>query len=336
MRPEVPVRLAVLLLLLLLLAPSPARAAGVLEPQPAGSDNYGESFTFIADLQDGTYVWTQLSFTHLGPGSHHGVCRALVVRGGKAAAGRPTGSPTWSPSERVKKKGWRYDAAARALSVGPCTATEGERPRVRMAFDDGTLELTFHRPLAPFSPPGARLTQGSAVYRSEVLLPWSPVSVQLARKKQPVEELEGAGYVDHSHSTWPPAKLAQAWVRFRAPGAAPYPLLVGREAQDGAFGPVYHWADGSGAQALTRFALKREGTRAETRWTAEFGDARASPYRLRTTGFVHRSAPVEDLGILGALVRPTVGSPVTYTHRAVLEREGQPPVPGLLEVTLEE
>ena len=112
---------------------------------------------------------------------------------------------------------------------------------------------------------------------------------------------------------------------------------MGREAQDGAFGPVYLWSDGSGAQALTRFALKREGAKEATRWTAEFGDAKVSPpYRLRTTGFVYRSAPVEDLGFLGALVRPTVGSPVTYTHRAVLEREGQPPVSGLMEVTLEE
>ncbi|HET9450890.1 MAG TPA: hypothetical protein VFO83_08420 [Aggregicoccus sp.] len=329
MRPEACARLAALLLLLLV--PAAARGAGALEPQPAGSDNYGESFTFIADLKDGTYVWAQLSFTHLGPGSHHGVCRALVVRGGKPVR------PAWNPSERVGRKSWRYDAAARALSVGPCVATEGERPRVRMAFDDGTLQLTFQQPFKPFTPPGTTLKQGTATYRAEVLLPWSPVEVLLERKKQPSEKLAGSGYVDHSHSTWPPAKLAQAWVRFRAPGAAPYPLLVGREAQDGAFGPVYHWADGSGAQALTRFKLEREGTKAATRWTAEFGDARAAPpYRLRSTGFVHRSAPVEDLGILGALVRPTVGSPVTYTHRAVLEREGQPPVPGLLEVTLEE
>ena len=133
-------------------------------------------------------------------------------------------------------------------------------------------------------------------------------------------------------------KTEQLVAAFKAvkPGAATPALLVGREAQDGGFGPVYFWADGSGAQALTRFVLKREGAKAATRWTAEFGDATATPYRLRSTGFVYRSAPVEDLGLLGALVRPSVGSPVTYTHRAVLERAGQPPLPGLMEVTLEE
>ena len=82
--------------------------------------------------------------------------------------------------------------------------------------------------------------------------------------------------------------------------------------------------------------LKREGTKKATRWTAEFGDARATPLRVRSTDFVYRSAPVEELGLLGALVRPSVGSPVTYTHRAVLERAGQPPLTGLMEVTLEE
>jgi hypothetical protein len=221
MRPEALLRLAALLLLLLV--PAAARGAGALEPQPTGSDNYGESFTFIADLADGTYVWAQLSFTHLGPGSHHGVCRALVVRGGKAPAGRPA----WTPSERVRKKGWRYDAAARALSVGPCTATEGERPRVRMAFDDGTLQLTFQQPFKPFTPPGTTLKQGEATYRAEVLLPWSAVEVLLERKKQPAEKLAGSGYVDHSHSTWPPAKLAQAWVRFRAPRRRALPAAGG-------------------------------------------------------------------------------------------------------------
>ncbi|MBF5043344.1 hypothetical protein FGE12_13180 [Aggregicoccus sp. 17bor-14] len=312
-------------------APAAPASPGLLEPQPVPSDNYGESFTFLADLQDGTYVWTQLSFTHLGPGSHHGVCRALVVRGGAASA-----QPAWTPSERVSKGQWGYDAAARALRVGPCSATEGEHPAVRMAFGDGTLELTFAQGFHPFTPPGATLSQGAARYRAEVLLPWSPVQVRLARKGLPEERLAGSGYVDHSHSTFPPAKLAQAWVRFRAPGTAPHPLLVGREAQDGGYGPVYFWSDGSGAQALTRFALRREGTRAATRWTAEFGDAAATPWRLRSTGFVYRSAPVEDLGLMGALVRPLVGSPVTYTHRAVLERAGAPPVSGLLEVTLEE
>jgi hypothetical protein len=45
---------------------------------------------------------------------------------------------------------------------------------------------------------------------------------------------------------------------------------------------------------------------------------------------------VQDLGLLGSLVKPVVGSPVTYIMRAVLARPGQPDVRGVMEVTLDE
>src|SRR4051812_3332862 len=93
-------RLAILTLLAALCLPFGAGASAVLEPLPATSDNYGESFTFMVDLDDGTFISAQFSVTNLGPGSRNGVCRATVVRPGRKA---------WTPQVKVDSDEWGYD-----------------------------------------------------------------------------------------------------------------------------------------------------------------------------------------------------------------------------------
>ena len=63
-------------------------AGSALEPLPSKNDNYGESFSFTVDLDDGTLITVGFSVTNLGPGSRHGICRATVMRPGRKA---------WSP-----------------------------------------------------------------------------------------------------------------------------------------------------------------------------------------------------------------------------------------------
>ena len=57
---------------------------GHILPEPLPGDEYAETFTFVADLDDGTYVQLQLAVTNLGPGAGTGLCRALVKRPGAA------------------------------------------------------------------------------------------------------------------------------------------------------------------------------------------------------------------------------------------------------------
>jgi hypothetical protein len=44
----------------------------------------------------------------------------------------------------------------------------------------------------------------------------------------------------------------------------------------------------------------------------------------------------DEQGLLGSVVSPFVGAPVTYTFRATLSEAGRPDVPGILEVSLDE
>ena len=322
------------LLAALLVAWAPrASAAGVLEPAPEPLDTWSESFTFLADADDGSYVWAQLSLTNLGPGSGNGSCRVLVFRPNR---------PAFTARVRVGRPDWRYLAAYAAyperldLPRGRCSAQGGDLPRVRVTLEGRTVELRFAQPFQPFLPPGAELALSSGRYRSEVLQPFGAVEVSLSGKDWGTddhpERLSGVGYADHSRSTVTPPQLATRWLRFRALRASPRTLLLAREAPDGSFGPVYSWQEGRPPQQLVRFSLARSGTEAATTWRAEVPGAGV----LRTVALLHRSAPVQELGVLGVLVRPIVGSPVTYTYRAVLDAGDGTPLPGVMEVSVEE
>ena len=326
---------ASVLLGLLLALPA---AAGPLQPRPEKSDTWSESFSFQADLADGSYVWAQLSFTNLGPGSGTGLCRVLVRRPGREP---------FQAQTRVGRDGWVYtpeDAKGTdrlEVDEGLCAAHGGATPGLRIALEGQRVQLRFAQPFRPTVPPGGevRLPSGR-YYRSELLLPFGEVQVQLQGKrvaqgegKAPTEQLKGGAYVDHSRSTVKPAELARRWVRFRALREAPRTLVLVREAPDGSLGSAYLWEEGSAPRVLSGFSLSRTGERADTAWRAELPGAGT----LRALSLLHRSAPVQELGkVLGSILRPLLGSPVTYTHRAQLQREGAAPLSGLLEVSLEE
>jgi hypothetical protein len=328
----------VLLLVVPLLRALPAAAAAPLQPRPESADTWGESFTFQADLADGSYVWAQLSFTNLGPGSGTGVCRVLVRRPGRTP---------FTAQTRVSRKGWEYVPADASgtdrleLDEGLCAAHGGATPGLRVALDGRRVELRFAKAFTPTVPPGGdvRLPNGR-YYLSELLLPFGDVQVRLQGKDltkgEAAELLSGGAYVDHSRSTTPPTELASRWVRFRAlraVGAAPRALLLARLAPGGSFAHAYLWEEGTPPRALTQLELSRLGSGGlKTAWLAHFPEVGA----VASTSLLHRSAPVQELGLLGRVLKPLVGSPVTYTHRAVLQREGAPAQPGLLEVSLEE
>lgn len=310
-----------------LLAPLLASASGaVFQPTPDKSGNYGESFTFSTDMDDGTFIQVQLSVTNLGPGSRTGICRATVKR--------PAEEP-WTPSKRVGSGEWSYDAAEGVLRVGPCTLKATETGTlVEAPLDKGLVRLSFAEKPTPLSPEGSEVVVGEARYRHEVLVPFSEVEALVRRPGDKTPELlEGGGYGDHTRSTVAPSKLAKSWLRFRALRGERRLLLLAREGQNGGFGPIYVWEQGGEPRTHERFALKRTGKKKQTAWEATVDGGAMT---VRSSGLLLRSAPVEELGVLGGLVRPVVGSPVTYLMRGVLERPGQEPLEGLLEVSLDE
>ena len=80
-----------------------------LAPKLLKDESYGESFTAVADLKDGTYVLTQFVFTNAGFGDGKAACRALVVTPGSSGI---------NDAVRYKRKEWRYIRDGNLLQVG--------------------------------------------------------------------------------------------------------------------------------------------------------------------------------------------------------------------------
>jgi hypothetical protein len=304
-----------------------ARASATPSLRPAFSKRptYGESYTFIADLEDGGYVQVSLGITNLLPGSTKGVCRALVVQ--------PAGA-IWKESDRFGRDrvSWSLDQEER-LSIGTCSAwIDDAATAVEARLGGGRVRLVFGaRPVRRASRE-VQVAVGDDRYQAEVLLERSPVIATLALPHEPERTIAGGGYADHSRSTVPPREVARRWVRFRALRGERGLLLLGREGRDGRFAPVWTCSE-DGCQLFSAFRLDGDGSGASPAFRVSVEND-AAALSVRSGRLLYRDAPVEDLGVLGKIVAPFTGSPITYVYRATARDRAGQALEGILEVEL--
>ena len=321
MRPSLRGALA---LLALLFGPA-AASAGPLRPLLIRRATYSETYTFIADLEDGTYLQLTLSLTNLGPGGTKGLCRALVF---------PKDGPAWKASARVSREEVSFgEGPPERLAIGSCSARAGDGSwSVSVALEGGTAELAYLEPALRRSPHEAVVTVGGDRYESEVFYYRAAVRATFTLPGAVARTLEGRGYVDHSRGTVPPKSLARRFIRFRGLAGERGLLLLGRESWEGEFAPLWACVEGEPCLEYRSFQIEREGRGASTAFRIAV-KGEGEPLLLRSGPLLYRDAPVEDLGLLGRLVAPLTGSPVTYVFRGEAER-GDLRVPGILEVEL--
>ncbi|MEL7368508.1 MAG: hypothetical protein AAFN74_06330 [Myxococcota bacterium] len=304
--------------------PLRAEAQLKLEPQLLSAEAYGETYSLVADLGEQGYVQAQVAFSNLGPGDHHGACRFMVIETGKAP---------WSAAERFDRGEWKAEKSA--LRVGPCRLEAGETLRLTAPLDDAKIVLTLHAAARPVMPPEHRIDLDDGFYEVEVLVPWARATLSVLRKDAPERTLTGFGYADHSRSTAIPSRIARLWVRFRAldPERAQVLLLrfpAGRVPPKGWF-----WSTGSEAPLpIKRARIQRARGKEKTRPWRAMVQTQAGVVQLQSKKLLKRHAPVEEYGLLGRIASAVIGNPVTYTFRGQIRMKGQPPVSGIMEVTV--
>jgi hypothetical protein len=313
-------------LLAALCAPAVASATTWLRPLFLKRSTYGESFTFIADLGDGSYVQLSMSVTNLGLGSTRGLCRALVI---------PPQAPPWNGSAHFGLAAVKWtDGAVERLSVGTCSAwVEAASSGAEVQLERGTVQLVFGERIQLISPKDSIVSVGEGRYQTEVLLYRAPVSATLTLPGQPPRDISGAGYLDHTRNTVPPKDLASRWIRFRALRGENGLLLLGREGHDGHFAPLWACRGPGRCREYRSFRLKRDGPDKTPSFRVDVVGAE-EPILIRSGRLLYRDAPIENLGVAGKLVTPFTGSPVTYVYRATATDGANPPVDGILEVEL--
>lgn len=308
---------------LMIWAPAPARAGTLLAPSASQEDNYNEQFTFTADLADGGYVWIQLAVSNLGPGAGHGACRVIALR---------PGQKPWTAMERVSRDKWSHDAASDTLKVATCSATLGESLIVRANLDGGSAELRLTGRAAATIPHRA-VTVGAGNHETTLLYAFAAATATVQFPGQAAVPSAGGGNAEHTRSTVEPRSLAKRWVRFRALRGPSKLLLLARQDQAGRLEPGWTMAPGNSVVRLDRLQLLKGGTKNGPEWTFDFR-AGGRVLQLKSVSLLHRSAPIEEMSaFIAAVLRPIVGSPVTFIHRASLQVDGGPVIAGILEVS---
>ena len=310
---------------ILFLAGTPAQAQTPpnLEPKLLSTESYGETFSLVADLDDGTYVQAQIAFSNIGPGDHHGACRFMIIR---------PGQPTWTAAQRFDRDEWR--SAANVLRVGPCRLDAAEELKLVAPLDEGQIELTMHAPAKSIKPPERRVELADGFYEVDVLVPWAKATLTITRAGKN-HQLNGYGYADHSRSTALPNRIARLWVRFRALNAEQSQLLLLRFPAESGGAKGWYWSTKTnGPTPIRRAQTQRAPGKDRARpWRARI-QTQDGLLQIRTTSLMHRYAPVEEYGFLGRIASTIVGNPVTYTFRGQIRRRGEAPVSGILEITI--
>lgn len=303
----------------LLLLPQVAAAADPLAIQTIGDEKYAEQIVAIADLDDGGYAKVHFGISNVGPGDGKAACNFLLVDAkGRAKSGEKV----------VDRDGWRYDAKAKSLTIGDCTATNDGGLVMRAKVPAGFVEIALDAAAKRERAHDAKI--GDDFYELDTLVKWAnaTVTIDVDGDKRTAK---GRGYADHPRSKILPGTLAKQWFRFRAlRGDDPRLVLIRFPAS----GPVAGWHEAKEGRRdpLVR-ALLQPGPKNE--WRARLKGANGE-WRVTTTKLLHRSAPVEERGaVLGSMISAIVGNPVTYTFRGELvERGSKARVPGIIEITL--
>jgi hypothetical protein len=293
---------------------------------------FSETYTVIADLEGGVYLQLQVGVSNLGFSSRRGACRALLIE---------PGSPTWSQTAEVPESDWSYERGGRSeLRVGPCSLSGGDETDFHVALGGQEIDLRLAAPIRPVRPLDRRMTVGSNFYESDIMIPWAPAEASIRAGAGEPRVLRGHGYGDHSRSTTLPAALARRWVRFRGLADTDSILLLARfprkdEPLDG-----WIWQQGEPAPVgLKSVELTALGATSGGggQWVITLESDSGARYRVTTESELHRNAPLEGRGMLGRMLRPLVGNPVTYTYRARLQRDGadvgEKSLSGIAEIT---
>ncbi len=295
----------------LLTIPSSGAAASLLEPQLDDDDNYSETLTAIADLDDGTYVQLQLNVSNLGVGDANGACRILVVE--------PNQKP-WTASDRVGRDDWK--ASAGQLAITTCSATTAEGATTMQAkLERGAVKIAFAAGIQARSPPDSKVAVEGKTFAYAIAIPWAKVDATFTVPGRGERKLAGFGYMDHSRSTTLPAQLATRWVRYRGLGAGDSVLLLARNLPDGTL-RGWLWREKEPfARPLAKLKLSRVDAKDQAKGYTIEGAAGDLTFTINSESQLYRYAPVEEYGVLGVLARSVVGNPVTRTYRAKLDAQ---------------
>ncbi len=308
--------MALALSLIFASAPAWSKPAS-FKPSPVDEESYGESYTAVAEFEDGTYVLLQYFFTNAGFGDGKGACRALIV----PKQGKATNSVV-----KASRDEWKYIASENRLKVGQCSLSSRGNQTTFVAKTDGaTASLKINAASRRITPPGHRIKSDGKFYESELFVPWAKASATLSAAGK-VWKVNGHAYLDHTRSTAIVKDLADRWIRFRGfRGASPV-LIEIRYPPKGA-PKAWTWTRGK-TTPIQGSEIQTTGSKSGLKVTLKNSVIKGV---LQAQKVIYRYRPTKQYGLLGRLAKPWIGDPRIITSQGQLTLADGSVIRGILE-----
>ena len=297
------------------------------QPKVSHQDTYAESMTAINDFEDGTYLLIQFFTTNVGMGEEKAACKVLLLK---------EGQEPYSEGDEVKKGKWAYDPAQKKLNMANCTVeNQPDGVAIQGSVDELQFDLKYAKKARRHPIPDSFLSNGKDFYEYEIYVPWSKVSGTLQLKDAPEQKVKGFGTIDHSRSTTMPRDIASRWIHFFGLHQGKRCIVRMRFPNEKTPPQVWIWREQDkkptllGAMTVTPMDQVPEGDGFQLE--AKLGNDHLI---ISVDTFLYRYAPLEEYGLLGAMLQPWVGRPETRTFRATL-KDGQSGLvsPGILAIS---
>lgn len=287
-------------------------AGDFFHPKSTGDEAYGETYTAMADLNDGSYLLLQFLFTNAGFGDEKAACRVLYVPKSKAGS---------NSSINVNRSEWSYQN--NQLTVKDCSlSTLQGKTQFIARTEKISATINFSATPQKLTPPNAKLTVGDEFYESDIIIPFSDVTATVNGQSK-----SGVAQLDHTRSNTLLPKISQRWVRYRGfNGDTPIMLQLHYSPEGTQSGWVLQ-----GDRFTTLNAEDFKITRDTDQGISIKANTSQGPITISTQEKVYDYKPTESYGVLGSMAEPWVGNPVTTTWRAHSTLNSNS-VTGLLEV----
>ena len=296
-------------------------AAPLLEPQPLPDEAYGEAYTAVASMADGSFVLTQMMFSNAGMGSRKAACRALWVPPGKAGI---------NASARFTQDQWAYDADTDTLTAGTCSlAAQAEGLRFIASVPELTIDLTIQAGARSVTPPGHRIDFKQSFYAAKLLVPYAKTQA-IIKAGENTLETNGVVHIDHSRSNVLMPNAAACWLRFRGFYGSSPTLLQVRVPPKGGAPDSWVWPLNEAVPKAIPSDDVRLGTNENGYPTISI--AGTVGLEITPAKQLYRYRPAESYGAIGKLASPWIGDPTTTTYRAKAKTASGGSISGILEV----
>ncbi len=298
-----------------------AQVSSSLKPHLFDEEAYSETYALVFTIDKDKHLIIQLSVSNLGLGDQNSMCRILYFNK----------EETWTAESFYDREMWTFKPPA-FLKIGSCKFEIKKKVLEVFARLDGRqFKAILYSDINYTQPPNHLIKTADGFFDQQVLIHWGKAEVMIDLPDRQTFKANGFGCMYRFWVTALPPDLFRRWIRVYGLNAHGSNLIMARFSPSEAPPTGWAWLSNSPEPG---FLESIDLIIPKNKNPIIVGKAGGIRFLITLQQLLQRHAPVEDIGVLGHLMRPWIGNPVTYTYKAMLRITGSDnPILAIVEIT---